>query len=248
MEIENEKISEEREKKEQKRKPWYFIVGLIICALAVFGAVRLVSLCVSAVKNSAQEKQLIRSAEYNSLLIPAAAIDIEPFDDITGASMQELVEMSVWSVLNSAKDPSVYSYSNGELTIPAFEVEGAYVSFFGDEIPISHCTVSGYGYEFVYDDIANCYRIPLTSITPLYTPKIISVETKGDSTVITCGFINSGLYTQDPVTGELMVPEPDKYIKMTLRKGSSGNRIRAIQSSGVPETASVPSSSARSDE
>ena len=217
----------------------YFIVGLLILALAIFGAVRLGMLCVGGLKASAQEKQQQRLAAYARLLIPAAAIDIEPFDDITGAKMSELVEMSVWSVLNAVSDPTIYSISGGELQIPAPEVEGAYTAYFGTEVPIIHCTVSGYGYEFVYDDVADVYKIPLTTISPLYTPKVVAVETKGDSTVVTCGLIYAGLYTQDPVSGELRVPEPDKYLKVTLRETGGASVIRAIRNSGLPETAAV---------
>ncbi len=130
----------------KKNNAGYFIVGLLVFALAVFGAVRLVMLGTGVLKRSAEQKRVEQQVEYNRFLIPLAAIDMEPFDDITGARMSELVEMSVWSVLNAAKDPSVYAYANGELQIPAAEVESAYAGFFGTEVPIIHCTVSGYGY------------------------------------------------------------------------------------------------------
>ena len=222
-----------------RRRAGYFIVGLLVLVLAVFGAWRIVTLCVDEVKERAAEKARVQAAEYNRYLIPAAAVDIEPFDDLADAKMSELVEMSVWSVLNTVSDPSVYEYSGKELQIPASEVELAYRAFFGAEVPIAHCTVSGYGYQFAYDELAGVYRIPFTTISPLYTPKIVGAETRGDATVITCGLINAGLYAQDPETGELQIPEPDKYIRVTLRRGADGSYIRSIQSSALPETAAA---------
>ena len=220
-----------------RRRTGYFIVGLLVLFFAAFGAWRLVTFVVDGAKERAAEKTLAQAAEFNPWLIPAAAVDVEPFDDITGAKMEELVEMSVWSVLNTVSDPSVYEYGVKELRIPAEEVENAYRRFFGTDVPIVHCTVSGYGYQFAYDELADVYRIPFTTISPLYTPKIVSAEIRGDATVITCGLVNAGLYAQNPETGELEIPEPDKYIKVTLRRGADGDHIRAIQSSAMPETA-----------
>ena len=220
-----------------RRRTGYFIVGLLVLFFAAFGAWRLAVFVVDGAKERATEKALAQAAAYNRWLIPAAAVDIEPFDDITGANMQELVEMSVWSVLNTSSDPSAYEYGGRELRIPAETVEAAYRVFFGTDVPIVHCTVSGYGYQFAYDGAAGVYRIPFTTISPIYTPRIVGVEVRGDATVITCGLINAGLYAQNPETGELEIPEPDKYIKVTLRKGADGDHIRAIQSSAMPETA-----------
>ncbi|MBQ7688184.1 MAG: hypothetical protein IJT27_03085 [Clostridia bacterium] len=232
-------VSPEQDTPKKKNRTGFFVVGLLIIALAAFGLVQLALLGVQSVKEASREKQQALLAAYNTYLIPAAAIDIEPFDDITSAKMEELVEMSVWSVLNAAADPTEYEYENGELRLPAAEVEAAYQSFFGSEVPINHCTVSGYGYEFAYDAATNAYQIPLTTITPLYTPQFVSAEEKGDVTILTCGLVNAGLYTQDPVSGELQVPAPDKYIKVTLRIGPGGRYIRAIQSSAAPETAAI---------
>lgn len=224
---------------DRKKKTLGFIVGLIILLFAVAGAVSLVSLGVSALKQGKEEKTLRQFAEYNEFLIPAAAIDIKPFDDITHASMPELVEMSVWSILNSDLDPAAYQYSDGRLVIPAAQVKAEFERFFGAELPIAHCTVEGYGYEFTYDATNDVYYIPLTTISPIYTPRVTDVEKKGNSLIVTCGLSNASLWTQDKLTGDMKAPEPDKYIKVTLRKIGKETYIGAIQTSGTPETAAA---------
>lgn len=216
-----------------------FIVGLVIMIFALLGVLSLISLGVSAVKHGKEEKLRKQYAEYNEFLIPAAAIDIRPFDDITHASMSELVEMSVMSILDSELKPDAYEYADGKLAIPAAEVEAAFTGFFGTDVKISHMTVEGYGYEFTYDATNGVYYIPLTTITPIYTPQVSGIEKKGTSLIVTCGLANASLWTQDKLTGELKAPEPDKYIKVTMRSIGRQMFISAIQSSGTPETAAT---------
>lgn len=216
-----------------------FIVGLIIMIFALLGVIGLVSLCVSAAKQNKEEKLLRQYAEYNEFLIPAAAIDIVPFDDISNASMPELVEMSVMSILTSDLDPAAYQYTDGRMAIPASQVEAEFTRFFGNDIKIVHTTVEGYGYEFTYDHTNGVYYIPLTTITPIYTPCVTGIEKKGTSLTVTCGLANAPLWSQDKLTGEMKAPEPDKYIKVTLRSIGKQMFISAIQSSGTPETAAT---------
>lgn len=213
--------------------------GIIICVLALTGLVFLISLGVSAIKDAHSRKLMEQYAEYNEFLIPAAAIDIEPFDDISSANMSELVEMSIWSILNSDLNPDNYSYSNGNLVLPSSEVKTSFEHYFGTEIQIQHCTVEGYGYEFTYDETNDVYYIPLTTISPIYTPAVSAVDKKGSSITVTCGLKNASLWTQDKITGEMTAPEPDKYIKVTLRSSGKDMYISAIQSSSTPETAST---------
>lgn len=214
-----------------------FIIGIIAIVLAVCGIYFLVNLGVNYYKDIKSEKNLTEYAEFYSFIIPAAAIDIEPFEDVTSAKMSELVEMSVWAVLNSELDPTAYDYSSDSLLLPENEVTAAFINFFGTEVTISHCTVEGYGYEFVYNATEKVYEIPLTTITPIYTPVITELETKAGATTLTVGLLNSGLYSQNAATGELTAPEPDKYIKVTFRTSTSGRYISSVRTSSVPETA-----------
>ena len=214
-------------------------VGLIVFLLALVGVFGIIRGSFLLIKESREEKKTAQYAAYNEFLIPAAAIDIQPFDDLSTAKMSELVEMCVWSVLNADADPARFEYSGGDLMIPEDMVEKEFARFFGDSVKIGHCTVEGYGYEFKYDETAGVYAIPLTTISPTYTPKVEKVEQKGGATVLTCGLVNASVRTLDPVTGELSAPAPDKYIKVTLRKSGSAEYISAIQLSGAPETAST---------
>lgn len=224
---------------ERKPNAVNLIIGIIAIVLAGCGVYFLISMGAEHYKNVQNEKQLLEYEEYYSFIIPAAAIDIEPFEDVTTAKMSELVEMSVWAVLNSELDPTQYEVSGDSLLLPEEQVGAAFVNFFGTELTISHCTVEGYGYEFVYNATDKVYEIPLTTITPIYTPVITEIETKAGTSSLTVGLLNSGLYSQNATTGELTPPEPDKYIKVTFRTSTSGRYISSVRTSSVPETASA---------
>ncbi len=224
------------------------LLGLLVIGLALFGAWQLVQMGVNYAKRVNEEKRIIESRSLYEFLIPAAAIDIAPFEDISVAQMEELVEMSVWAVLNSGLDATQYQYEGDVLLLPEAQVQAAFIHFFGTQRTVEHCTVSGYGYEFTYDPTAHAYKIPLTTITPIYTPLITETETKGDSTVLTVGFLNSGLYDRNPLTGELTAPEPDKYVKVTMRTAATGNYISAVRSLGIPETAVTAPAGAEPEE
>ena len=223
----------------RKRSAGSLIVGILVILLAGYGVFQLGSLGVSWLKDRAAEKAADAGAVYYNYLIPVAAIDIDPFEDVTAADMNELVEMAVWGLLNSGLDSTQYVYDGDELLLPEMQVEASFVHFFGSQRTIQHTTVEGYGYRFTYDAAGHVYRIPLTTITPLYTPVITETETKGDSTVLTVGYLNTGLYALDPLTGELSAPQPDKFVKVTLRAAAAGTYISAVRSMGVPEVAAT---------
>ena len=229
----------EKAQPKRKRSAGSLIVGFLVILLAGYGVFQLAQLGINWYKGRNAEKETADTAAYYEYLIPAAAIDIDPFEDITAADMNELVEMAVWAVLNSGLDATQYQYDADELLLPEAQVSAAFTRFFGAERTIAHATVEGYGYQFTYDPTGHVYRIPLTTITPLYTPVITETETKGDSTVLTVGYLNAGLYAMDPLTGQLTAPDPDKFVKVTLRAASTGTYISAVRSLGVPEVAAT---------
>lgn len=229
-----EKRSELRSQRAQ------FAVGVFVVFFAVFGLVCAVVLGVRGISSYRMKKNEERCAAYATRLIAFAAVDPEPFDDISAASMEDLIKVSVWSIVGAGVDPNRYTYANGELCVPQADVEAAYTSYFGTQRPIVHSSAEGYGYTFQYSAEDAAYYIPMTTMEPLYTPRVTSVETKSGATVVTCGMISSGLWEQDAVTGDITAPDPDKYVRVTFRDVSGAEHINSMQSLGLPETA-IPS-------
>lgn len=230
------KSGEATEPQQRSHGALSFIAGLVIIALAVTGIVFTVSKISSSYKQKkAAEKQALL-ASYTDFVIPVLAVDPSVFDDIASAPMSELIEISIWSIISGHMNANNYSYASDSLSIPQTEVEAAFTHYFGTEIAIEHMSVEGYGYEFAYDKASSSYKLPLTGLTPLYTPTVTDVESKTDSVVLTVGCVNSSFWMQG-TDGSLSAPSPDKYLRITLR-GTEGNyRISAIRATGIPETA-----------
>ncbi len=229
----------ESRRKTESKKRFSFFFGLITVIFSLMGFGGCILMGVNFIKAQGEEKKNRDFEAYNEFLVAVAAVDPAPFDDITAASSEELIEIAVWSIIGADSEPDKYDYSSGELALPVADVEQAYNRYFGTDKPIVHTSVTGYGYEFSYNAEKGCYFIPLTAIEPFYTPDVTEAEKKGDSVTLTVGLINSNVWKQNSKTGELSRPDPDKFIKVTLRTSGGTTHIGAIRSTNLPETAIV---------
>ena len=108
-------------------------------------------------------------------------------------------------------------------------VEEKFKSLFGSEVQITHSNVDGGGIDFRYSEKKKAYVIPITGITPIYTPKVTDAKEKSSSIELTVGYLYSGDWQQDS-QGNMISPEPGKYMKITLGINSDSTYyVRAIQ-------------------
>ncbi|MBR3767387.1 MAG: hypothetical protein IKL10_03995 [Clostridia bacterium] len=237
--IQNKNIGQEliRKQKETRHRNLSFIFGLIVVIFSLIGFLGCIFYGIGFIRDKADIKKNAEFAAYNEFLLAVAAVDPMPFDDITAADSGELVEIAVWSIIGAELEPDKYDYSSGELAIPVSDIEAAFIRYFGNQLPIKHQSVTGYGYEFTYNEEDGCYYIPLTAIEPLYTPVVTEVENKGDTQTLTMGLINASSWKQDSKTGEILKPDPDKFIKVTLRHSGGSKYIGAIRTTSSIETA-----------
>ncbi len=225
--------------RQERKSRFTFVFGLLTVIFSLIGFLGCILFGINFFREKTLEKKTQDFEIYNELLVAVAAVDPAPFDDITGADMEELIEIAVWSIIGADLEPDRYDYSSGELAIPVAEVEAAYTKYFGTDKPISHTSVTGYGYEFSYNAELGCYYIPLTTIEPFYTPDVTEAQKKGDTVTLTVGLINANAWMQDSKTGAVSKPAPDKFIKVTLRGSGASSYIGSIRTSSLPETALV---------
>ncbi len=218
-------------------------VGIIIVIFALIGFVTAVYGAVFGIRYLVDKSKNYEG--YNKMLTPVVLIDPTNFDDITHADMSELIEISIWSILKSDISPEKYEGSGG-LVIPNADVEKAFKKLFGSEVKPKHASIEGYDYEFTYDADAGTYTVPLTSVTPIYTPDVISISKSSDSTVLTVAMISGDGWEQGE-NGKLVSPSPDKYIKVTLRTVDGKSYISAIQTTTTPEVATVEEGSTEAE-
>ena len=210
-----------------------FVVGTVVIILVIAGLVSIIGSVAGKIGSSSKKSQNFE--EYESFIRPVIMNDPNTFDDVSKANPEQLIAISVWSILQNNPEPDQYEYSDGDMLIPQKEVEQSFKKLFCNDIKIVHTTVDGGGIEFKYSEKKKCYVIPITGITPIYTPKVIRAEEKSGSVTLTVGYLASEDWVMDE-NGKMTQPEPSKYMKVTLRSNSDGTYyISALQSTDQTE-------------
>lgn len=225
-----------KKRKKKRAHPWAFPLGLVIALLSLIGLVTVILTGISTVSYISYKAKNID--EYNKMLIPVVMNDPDMFDDITKADMNQLLDISIWSILKSDLSPDDYEYVDGNMIIPEEDVTAEYTKLFGSDLPPVHATVAGFGYDFVYNSAEKHYVIPLTGIEPTYTPNVTDVDKKSNTVVLTVAYLASDGWAQS-ADGSMVAPEPDKFVKITLREKDGNQYISAMQMTSTPEVATT---------
>ena len=225
-----------KKKNKKRAHPWAFWLGLVIAVLSIIGLVTVVLAGIGVAKYVNIKAKNID--EYNKMLIPVVMNDPDMFDDISKADMGQLLDISIWSILRGDISPDKYEYVENNMIIPEEDVTAEFQKLFGSEVPPVHATVNGYGYEFVYNAAEKTYSIPLTGIEPTYTPKVTDVDKKSNTIVLTVAYLAADGWKQDS-QGNMVAPEADKFVKITLRENDGNYYIAAMQSTSAPEVATT---------
>ncbi len=221
----------EKTKKSGKNK-LAFPIGIIILILAVVGAITTVRFAADSLRkitdNSADK------LKYEQMLKPVVMFDPDPFDDLSQADVSQLLNSAVWALLMSDEGTEKYPYSEGEvfgIVVPQEDIEKYFVSLFGTEIDIAsmHPSIDMSAYDITYDAALKSYILPITGVESAYTPKVYEIDEKGSSVILSVGYIGNKAWAQVADEG-YEAPEPDKYMKITLRERNGGMYISSIQS------------------
>lgn len=222
----------------KKKNKLAFPIGIIAIILAVVGLITVISFSVDSVRsltNKTAEKK-----EYEEMLAPVVMFDPDPFDDLTQADVSQLLNSAVWALLMSEEGADKYPYSEGEnfgIVVPQADIEQYFVSLFGTEIDIAsvHSSIDMSEYDITYDAALKSYILPITGIESAYTPKVYDIEKQGSSLILSVGYIGNKAWVQID-DGEYTAPEPDKFMKITLRERSGGMMyVSSIQSTDIQE-------------
>lgn len=225
-------------KKQSDKKKWALPLGIVIVVFALIGVVSVIALSIGGITKLADNSE--KFTEYEKFLSPVVMNDPDPFDDVSKADMSQLLDATIWALMNSNIEPDKYEYAEGDvsgLIVPQKDVEKHFEKLFGSEVKPLHTTIEGGTYTFTYDETRKAYIVPLTGVVPIYIPRVIAQDKKGDSTILTVGYISGDSWDQDE-RGNYISPEPNKYMKITLRdNGKKGYYISAMQNTETPEIA-----------
>ncbi len=214
----------------KKKSPLNFIVGLTVVILTVIGFISVIDFVSDKIHSTANKSKQEQLQVYEDFISPVIMNDPDTFDDITKADLQQLLSIAIWSVIDTGADPEKYEYTDDGMLIPQKEVEDEFLSLFGSEVTLGHSTVDGGdGVTFKYSKKKQCYIIPITGIMPIYLPDVTQADEKDNSVVLTVGYLASADWVQDS-DGNMVPPEPGKYMKITLGKNTDGSFfVKAIQ-------------------
>jgi len=220
-----------------KKNKLAFPIGVIAAILAVIGLITVIRFSADTIKNVADKTA--DKKEYEQLLTPVVMFDPDPFDDLTQADVSQLLNSAVWALLMSEDGADKYPYSEGEnigIIVPQADIEKYFVSLFGTEIDIAsmHTALDMSEYDITYDAALKSYILPITGIESAYTPKVYDIQKQGSSVILSVGYIGTKAWVQ-VADGEYSAPEPDKFMKITLRERDGGMYISSIQATDVQE-------------
>ena len=214
-------------------------IGIITIILAVIGLIAVIHSATGLAQNA--KNKTAQKEEYESLLKPVVMFDPDPFDDLTKANKSQLLYSAIWALLMDEDGMSKYPYATGEnfgIQIPQADVEESFTRLYGTEIEVAqlHSGTDMSSYDIVYDSALQSYIIPITGIESAYNPKVYSIDKQGSSVVLNVGYIGTKAWA-DMKDGEYTSPEPDKYMKITLRERSGGMYVSSIQAADGQEIA-----------
>lgn len=218
--------------KKKRSKP-NLIVGLLVLSLALVGCVAIGITAMEGINKTISEKNAEKYEAYEKFIAPVIMNDPDTFDDVTLADQGQLLSIAIWSILDGNPEADKYEYTDDGMLLPAKEVEESFRRLFGDQVKIIHSNVDGGGIDFRYSEKKKAYVIPITGIEPIYTPRVVDAKENSSSVELTVGYLYSADWQQDS-EGNMMPPEPGKYMKITLGKNSDeGYFVRAIQKTSV---------------
>ena len=216
----------------KKKKIGSFIIGLIVLALAVVGAVSIAR--VVADRFFSAEEETVDYSGYAEFLTWVVGVDPDSFSDITKADKEALLNIAICTLLTDDIKTGDYNVTEKGLVVPAEDVEGYYLKMFGPDVEIVHSSVMGYGYEFTYDATAKTYTVPLTGVTPPFTVRIESVEKTGGLAVLRVGYVGTN-NIEVQADGTIIATQPDKYADITLKETETGYNLISLMAVTVGE-------------
>jgi len=221
----------------KQNKKWAKPLGFLVILLAIVGIVFIVITIVNSISAKATASKNAKMQEFQKMLVPVVMNDIDDFDDITKANMNQLIEASVWAIIKSDVATDEYEVEDGMILYPAADVEKEFISLFGAEREIEHQTVTSAAGEFAYDEERGVYKAPITGVDPTYTPKVLDITEKSNTVILTVAYLSGSGFEQAD-NGDIVEPTPSKYVNITLRQKGKAYYISAIQPTNAPETLS----------
>lgn len=216
-----------RAQPEYRKNKYAAPIGGIFIVLAAIGLVTVILLCLrftQGLLDDTGEKE-----QFEEAILPVVMFDPGPFEDVKDVDPLFLLRSSLWDTLLGDKRSS-YQYDDlARLMVPASDVDIHCARLFGPEIKLPHQTFGNVETTYEYREATKMYYIPTSGEVNFYTPSVEHVVKKGDSFMLTVGYLAPlNVFTQimTDETGERM---PEKYMLYELLKVKDHYQIVAVR-------------------
>lgn len=193
-----------------KKKIGPFLLGLLISALAIVGAVSLIGSGVELIKEATDTTYLHEEMYY--YLEPLMYYAPDPFTDGAKNPQDVFLTASAYRVVNAerirmAREKDEFTQypvdDYSRVGVPVIEIEEAYKALFGPKAAPDHAALESKREDtdateedkytrLEYDESENCYWIPYFFPTALERAIVLSVEEDSDQYVVRLGFVPTG--------------------------------------------------------
>lgn len=217
-------------------------VGAVLIALAIVGAISVISLGVRLVERILDNTDQKEAFEWK--IYPVLMLDPATFDDPAQLDDVFLLKTAMWSTLLEHR--TIYTYNeNGMLLVPASDLDVAAKKLYGDSVTLKHQTfVEDYEYNYYFDKDTNTYTVPISSQAAGYTPKVAKIIKNGDIYTLIVGYVEPTTLWDMSEDGSFTESAPSKYLYYDLQKVKGGNfilkSIRNIPLEELPADLEIP--------
>lgn len=212
----------------KRRKRGYAVpLGGIILTLGIIGiasiALILIRMTFYMVDNTKEK------AMFERIVQPLVMFDPVPFEKASDIDSLSLLQYSMWAVLLSDTKENYAYDENGELVVPASDLDVAAAGLFGGEVKLSHQSFGDYETIYYYDEKNKVYLVPIIVQLLVYTPQVEEIQRNGDIYTIRVGYIPPGSAWTANTAGVNAEPTPDKYMYYDLQRSKNGYQILALR-------------------
>lgn len=214
----------------RRRKHRYAVhIGGLFLALALLGVGTIVYMSMrltSAVLDNSQEKLM-----FENMIRPVVMFNPPPFEKAEDIEMPSLLLYSMWATLMGEKRDTYQYGENGELIVPASDLDVAAAKLFGPDVKLVHQRFGELDTTYYYDEEMAVYNVPVVVQLYVYTPSVEEVTKNGDYLELNVGYIPSGISWKTDYSGGKGEPAPEKHMIYVVQRYKDNYIIVKVQDS-----------------
>lgn len=170
------------------------LLGLLISALSIVGAITVVSSVVGWIVESVDTTYLHDEMYY--YLEPMMFYAPEPFENGAKNPQDVFLNAAAYRVMTAEQirmlrendESCAYAVDdNGRIAVPVEEIEASYKALFGPDAKPEHKSLEDSGLE--YDESDACYYVPFQTPNSMEQPIVVSVDESSDQYEVRLGFV-----------------------------------------------------------